>query len=268
MKIGPRWVTWVGIALLGPLLSITVVQPSEEKGKLDEVLPKGSSADPKEGMAQPRQPEEKQPFFENDQPLYKPPMRGAPIGRVAGGTRGNTNGVTFLSVLAPDHVGLSSRSQPCLYWFLSELTKYPIEFTLTKSRAVSPLVEAPIAPPRKAGIQCIRLADYDIHIEPGVEYRWFVAIIRDTDNRSKDLLAGAALSYREFPRELQGSLAQAGGDRAVHVYARAGFWYDALEAICKRVNALPYDRHLRRARASLLEQVGLHAVARWDVGLQ
>ncbi len=37
-------------------------------------------------------------------PVYNPPKRGAPAGRVGGGTRGGTQRDVFvLSVLAPDH---------------------------------------------------------------------------------------------------------------------------------------------------------------------
>src|SRR4051794_27821202 len=41
------------------------------------------------------------------EPVYQPPMRGAPSGRVGGGTRGAAGGMPTLDVLAPDHVGLT-----------------------------------------------------------------------------------------------------------------------------------------------------------------
>ena len=47
-------------------------------------------------------------------PLYKPPLRGAPGGRVGGGTRGSEREVFVLSVLAPDHTGLTLNEQPSL----------------------------------------------------------------------------------------------------------------------------------------------------------
>jgi hypothetical protein len=56
-----------------------------------------------------------------DVPLYNPPQRGAPAGRVAGGTRGFNNDLPMLSALAPNHTGLSVHPQPTLYWYLSRL---------------------------------------------------------------------------------------------------------------------------------------------------
>jgi len=47
-------------------------------------------------------------------PVYRPPKRGAPGGRVGGGTRGFQREVFVLSVLAPDHTGLTVSEQPFL----------------------------------------------------------------------------------------------------------------------------------------------------------
>lgn len=40
-------------------------------------------------------------------PVYQPPFRGAPVGRIAGGTRGTDDPLPFLCLLVPEHVGLS-----------------------------------------------------------------------------------------------------------------------------------------------------------------
>src|SRR3712207_1026765 len=58
-------------------------------------------------------------------PVYKPPVRGAPEGRVGGGTRGGDQ--TFmLSVLAPRHTGWTVQEQPVLYWYLTKAISTPI----------------------------------------------------------------------------------------------------------------------------------------------
>ncbi|HYQ61173.1 MAG TPA: DUF928 domain-containing protein, partial [Desulfatiglandales bacterium] len=76
-------------------------------------------------------------------PVYKPPRRGSPGGRVGGGTRGaSLEAAVSLSVLVPDHVGITLQSQPNLYWFISKKTTQPIEFTITEKDAVKPLLEA------------------------------------------------------------------------------------------------------------------------------
>ena len=47
-------------------------------------------------------------------PIYKPPLRGAPGGRVGGGTRGSGREVFVLTVLAPDHSALTVSEQPAI----------------------------------------------------------------------------------------------------------------------------------------------------------
>ena len=55
-------------------------------------------------------------------PVYNPPSRGAPGGRIGGGTRGGGQNVFVLSVLAPDHSAFTTSEQPSLYWFISNPT--------------------------------------------------------------------------------------------------------------------------------------------------
>src|SRR5262245_24503250 len=61
-------------------------------------------------------------------PVYTPPKRGAPGGRVGGGTRGPQRDVFVLSVFAPYHSGFTADEQPSLYWFISNSTSLPVEF--------------------------------------------------------------------------------------------------------------------------------------------
>lgn len=198
-------------------------------------------------------------------PVYKPPLRGAPGGRVAGGTRGTGDEALTLSVLAPDHTALTVQEQPSLYWSLSKPSPYAIELTVIDHQAIQPLLETRLSSPVRAGIQRVRLADYSVRLTPGVPYQWFVTLLLDPVQRSKDIIAGGTIERIDFPAALRGKLAQAGKAKAAHIYADAGLWYDALTAISELIDALPNDTVFRKQRAALLEQVGLPEVARYDV---
>jgi Flp pilus assembly protein TadD len=50
------------------------------------------------------------------------------------------------------------------------------------------------------------------------------------------------------------------------VYAQAGYFYDAIDAVSKLIARNPTDAGLRAQRAALLEQVGLAKVAAADRG--
>jgi hypothetical protein len=198
-------------------------------------------------------------------PVYKPPVRGAPGGRVGGGTRGRGADQTFmLSVLAPGHTGLTVQEQPVLYWYLSKQISSPMEFTLTDD-GIKPLVEKRLSPPFQPGVQRVPLADYGVRLSPGKQYQWFVALVVDPERRSKDTLAGGTIERIEYPEALSVKLSQAGRSQAPQIYAEVGLWYDAVAAISDLIDAAPADTALRNQRASLLQQVGLTEIAEYDL---
>ena len=51
-------------------------------------------------------------------PVYKPPLRGTPVARMGGGTRGEDEDAPEVYVLTPEHTGLTSQAQPVMYWYL------------------------------------------------------------------------------------------------------------------------------------------------------
>ena len=195
-------------------------------------------------------------------PVYRPPTRGVPGGRVGGGTRG-TDQTFVLSVLAPNHVGLTTQEQPAMYWYLSKAISTPIEFTVIDDQSIKPILAITLSPPFQAGVHRIRLADHEIRLLPGRLYQWFVALVMDGDHRSRDILAGGTIERREPPDTLSAQLGKAGASAAL-LYAGAGFWYDALAAVSDQIDVGQSDPALWRQRASLLEQVGLTEIAEYD----
>lgn len=198
-------------------------------------------------------------------PSYKPPLRGAPAGRIGGGTRGATERESFaLQVLAPDHIGYTTKDQPCLYWYISKPTSFPVEFTVTERKAVTPLVEKKLAGVSQGGIQSSCLADYGVTLRKNVQYKWYVTLVTDAEHRSKDIMAGGVLSVVEPTASLQEKIKSATKESLTAMYAEEGLWYDALGAISALIAASPSDKELRGQRSSLLEQVGLTEAAESD----
>ena len=106
--------------------------------------------------------------------VYKPPRKGAPApgSRRGGGSRGMNKSVPVISLLAPDHVGLTLHEQPVLFWFTPTKPSGPVEFTLTIENADMPVVEAKLPLPTQPGLQQIRLSDYKVKLSPGERYQW------------------------------------------------------------------------------------------------
>ncbi len=209
---------------------------------------------------------QKGPVTPISMPVYRPPLRGAPTGRIAGGSRGIFDeSPSILVVLSPDHTGLTVQARPVFYWFLAETVPHSIEFTLILDQAIYPILETRIPSPKKPGIQRVRLADYDVSLQPGVTYKWFVAVVPDSDRRSKDVLAWGAIERVEFSQDLRARLAATDRTRFAHIYAEAGLWYDAFSAVSDLIETASDDTLYKQQRASLLEQVGLQQIAQYDL---
>ena len=162
-----------------------------------------------------------------------------------------------VSVLAPDDRALTITEQPTLYWFISNDTSLPVEVVVMDPGGVAPMLEFSMAPPTRAGIHAIRLADHGIRLTPGIAYRWYVAVVPDAGRRSRDILAGGTVERIVPSPDLSASLSQAGRDERVFLYASAGLWYDALTAVAEMVDDASGDPAPQRQRAALLKQVGL-----------
>jgi hypothetical protein len=197
---------------------------------------------------------------------YKPPLRGAPLTRVGGGTRSVGNSLA-VNVLAPSDTGLTTQEKPTIYWFASQLIDKPVELTITSTEslqaAATPVLEITLQPPLAKGIHAFRLADHSVTLKPGVEYQWFVAVVRNPAQRSNDVLAGGTIKrVTDSPAQLK----QASPAQLPALYAEAGLWYDAIDQLSKQISADQSNRQLRERRAALLEQVGLREAAAFDSG--
>lgn len=204
---------------------------------------------------------------ELSQPLYAPPKNFTPRARVGGELRGTDGKDPEVQALVPDHVALTSKKTPSLNWYLSKPTTHEIVFTLMDTRYIKPVHEGIIPAPKKEGIYSIDLANMGLTLEPEVQYRWYVSVIRDSNSHASDIVAGGMIERCEFSAcvtEMNPVLTCASADDVMK-NARAGLWYDAMGCLCNLIDQSPKDDKLRRLRARLLKDVGLNGVAEWDL---
>lgn len=199
-------------------------------------------------------------------PVYTPPKKLTPRARVGGHMRGTEGSDPEIQALVPDHVGLTINQTPVLNWFLSKPTAYAVRFTLVDNRSIKPLHEGFLPQPKESGIQAINLKELGLRLEPDVQYRWYVSVVRNPDSPSQDIVAGGVIERCD----LSVCLVEAAPDlscnqQSVYTNAHRGFWYDAMSCLCELIKETPTNPQLRRQRAALLKQVGLHGVAEWDL---
>ena len=198
--------------------------------------------------------------------VYKPPRKGAPAPglRRGGGSRGMNKSVPVISLLAPEHVGLTLQEQPVLYWFTptKQDRAFSFEFTLIGDNAETPVIETKLPPPTQAGLQQIKLSDYKVKLSPGERYLWSVSLIVDAEERSANVVAKGAIERVERDKLEHPLAVNFSEAEAATSYAEAGIWYDAIMAITDRIQTNPANKELRDQRAAFLEQVGLSEVAK------
>src|SRR5262249_15010419 len=165
-------------------------------------------------------------------PRYAPGLLASgPTVRIASAARSAAAAAAAPQALGPAQVGTSAHGAPSLYWFLPEASSSPVEVTVVDPDASDPVLEARFEAPLAAGVHRVSLAERGVQLRPGVDYRWFVALVSDPERRSQDEVSGAAIRYAPPDPELAARLAAAPAGHAAHVYAESGFWYDAFDQL-------------------------------------
>ena len=155
-----------------------------------------------------------------------------------------------LTLLAPQtHIGQTTLTHPIFAWFVSEPEKIRAEFRLFKyddKGKPSQLVKTLIPSRQSSKIQTISLPENKEGLKVGKKYLWQVTV--DCPDSSIVLQARADLKVVEKPNSLK--LVANSFTPSVDAYARAGFWYDALQRAMVMKN-----KGVETEMAELLEQL-------------
>ena len=146
-------------------------------------------------------------------------MRGAPKARVGGGTRGPGGQGAVLQVLAPDHAGFTTQSQPTLYWYASSPVSVRLDFSIISDDEIDPLLEIETGNKHVAGIQKLNLSDHNISLQHDVSYQWSVAIVSDVKSRSSDVVASGFIKRIKPSASLVEKIGSSHGIERVAAYA-------------------------------------------------
>jgi len=171
-------------------------------------------------------------------PDYHPQPRGKTRVRVRTTDRaGHTLPIPL--VLSPDHVADTASPDPSLFWHIDSVPPAHVKiiFTLNQESRIEPLVEVQLPRVQRVGIQRIRLAEFGVKLDLGVEYNWSVALATGAGEWSGDVFTTGYIRRVAAPPEMNREQQPA----SVNTYASLGLWYDALEAASDAVDAAPAD---------------------------
>ncbi|MBD2103734.1 DUF928 domain-containing protein [Leptolyngbya sp. FACHB-261] len=185
-----------------------------------------------------------------------PPDNPGPSGTA--GTRGGCRGEAgpALTLLAPlEPAGQTSSTRPTFAWFAPGSEAKPLQFKLYEYNANNQLNPQPVQTlelQSSPGMMQVSLPTNQPGLSVGRTYLWQVVMVCNPNHPSGDLIARSQIRVVEPSPSLARALA-ATPDRLMRsqLYARAGFWYDALgEAL-----AAASDPKSRDLVSSLLEDL-------------
>lgn len=195
---------------------------------------------------------------------YVPPSRRPPKSTQATGSRGcnqaQLSQPVTLTLLAPnDHDGLTTSAHPTFFWHIS--TPVAMAFALTERGVVQPLLEQQLQP-LAAGIVELKMPPDSPELVPGKEYRWSVTLICNPERPSANPFIQTWIKRVPTTPQLEQQITTATSEQErASIYARAGLWYDALEAISTAHSVNPREQSILNQRLELLKQAGLTQVA-------
>jgi uncharacterized protein DUF928 len=199
--------------------------------------------------------------------VYEPPPHSHGDVRVENSaqSRGPSNGLPSLFILAPDHVGLTTKEQPVLFWYLSKATDTPLVMTLMTDdpKAKDPVFETKLDA-SKDGIQCVDLSKFPVKLKAGVDYQISLAL-KPANKPDGDVFCSAEIRHVDPPPALVAQILSTPDplDKA-RLLARNGMFYDALTLVSHEIDGNANSKAWRERRASLLDQVGLAQAASFD----
>jgi hypothetical protein len=163
--------------------------------------------------------------------------------------------------LAPDHLALTTQKSPSLCWVQRRpIAGQDIVFILKDSRGRTATFEvklpSSILSDKGDNCRCVHLKDYEVQLEPNIQYQWFISFFQTTLPHSETVVVGGVIERcdeecmfldGQTRCDLQASLRS----------AQAGAWYDSISCLCKLIEADPQDEELRRLLDRLLQESGI-----------
>lgn len=212
------------------------------------------------GASAPHSPES--PSLENTL-LYHAPDSPSPATRVVVNESQPGRETVYLSVLSPDHIGLTMFEQPALFWFIAYPTSQPVDVMITDESHTQRLLDVRMLPPIQPGIHKVDLRDYGIRLQLNTTYQWKI-VLQGLNPGESHTTSGWIMRVTPPDNVTTFANLQPINTTPTEPLLEAGLWYDAIWALSERLHTNPADTQALTQRAHLFEQVGLLPPAKQD----
>ncbi len=154
--------------------------------------------------------------------------------QVNAGSRSGGAARIVLAGLAPSGLGLSSTSEPVLWWYLSEPSTNQVEFALNLGESFGTVLKADLPGPATAGLHSINLAqlakERRVTLASGVPYEWTLRLRSGDDPVKQPNSIGWVEWVAPATEFSQKILATPTAQRAA-LFTAENYWYDAIHQL-------------------------------------
>lgn len=238
-----------GVAEVEPKVAVEIAQAEREKSQERSPAREAASAQPEEILLA--------ALTELPPPSYATPEGADSVVwmRQFGAVRSAPGAAKVLARAPGDHTGLTLSPTPRLWWGLDQATERPIQITIVDGDAIEPLLRVDLPGPHAAGLHAFDLARHGVELSPGVDYRWFVAIVVDPDRPSRNPVSAGSLRVAASSDARRETLSSATASARGNKFAELGLWYDAFDFYASLAEAHPEVERLATYRDRLAEVV-------------
>ncbi|GAB4276126.1 MAG: hypothetical protein Fur0025_00980 [Oscillatoriaceae cyanobacterium] len=195
---------------------------------------------------------------------FRPPGDAAPSNTASGGTR-NPDIPAMTPVLPQNHYGRTVSGRPTFFVFVPPTTSREVFFSIQDENR-NHHYQTTLSIKSGGGIVGVTLPAEAPELEMGKNYQWFFVLLPPGGTLRPDSYGVRGWVKRvEIPAVGGGNL---GPMQLANLYASNGIWYDTVERLVAAKTSQPGDATITNEWKDLLGQVGLEAIAPWQINEQ
>jgi hypothetical protein len=197
----------------------------------------------------------------DDSIRFKPPIDDKPNPATVGaGTRGALclKKQKMTPLLPQNKSGLTLDKHPTFFWYTPPSSVKTAEFAIISNDKEKVVYKTILTLPDEPGIVSYTLPDEAAGLEPNTTYRWYVTLICDSEDSSKNPFIEGIIKRTISKLTLSELLKKDNLLQMASKYAQNGIWHDALNSLVKLRCHRPDDEIVKERWKQFLESVKLN----------
>lgn len=198
---------------------------------------------------------------------FRPPSRGTLSITRGGASRGDTAQVKHLQALVPQtSIGYTTAAYPSLMVYIPKTSAKLMVVRIRSADGKKTLFRKEMAVLQPPGIVRVNFEDTALPpLKISEQYRWSVSLVANVVDRSTATVVEGTLERIQPDAQLSQTLAKADLQQQAFLYAESGVWWNALLTLDDLRKAQPHNAALNYQWISLLDSVGLGAIAQMPI---